>query len=445
MRSRIIDTLQAKLKFLFHITFRVVGIFWCECKGDLGRCKLIADECITEYDNAAAAGFPLHRVARRLLAPGSVCRAELELWIRPSQPLSVSPTVYRMLLEYALCPFVERTIEAVHAMIKRVGLAAPNSTPPYVLAKIREPQTWDLLTYDAGFQRFALQIWNCRILLSDLLVLRYEEIVVKGMSRLTKIKSIYQCTTEDAHEDTADREVPHRLHLQLALPSRVQPVASAMWKHMVAYLKDLFVEGNTYSMPTEIFQSALDASLGIDDPEQLWARFIEVPLAARLGTVSTYVLQHSTIFVVTNTRPENRVNVTVPHLLDSRMTMVVSTCTLLQANEGEAIVHQTEGVQATLDTFAFIQHLDLLFRSTYHWSDVLPGSAVKERPGLASLDMFPSPHLQETPAARPAQVVNQHWLFLLAPSPTFMAEMFPTLFFFWPASCVPHQAVMDVA
>ena len=106
---------------------------------------------------------------------------------------------------------------------------------------------------------------------------------------------------------------------------------------MVAYLKDLFVEGNTYSMPTEIFQSALDASPGIDDPEQLWARFIEVPLAAGLGTVITYVLQHSTFFVVTNTRPENRVNVTVPHLLGSRMTMVVSTCTLLQADEGEEI------------------------------------------------------------------------------------------------------------
>ena len=122
MRSRIIETLQAKLKFLFHIPFRVIGMFWCECKGDLGRCKLIADECITEYDNAAAAGFPLHRVARRLLAPGSVCRAELELWIRSSEPLSVFPTVYRMLLEYALCPFVERAIEVVHAMIKRVGL-----------------------------------------------------------------------------------------------------------------------------------------------------------------------------------------------------------------------------------------------------------------------------------------------------------------------------------
>ena len=155
-----------------------------------------------------------------------------------------------------------------------------------------------------------------------------------GMSRQTKIKCIYQCTIESAHEETADREVARSLHLQLALPSRVQPVAPEVCKQMVAYLKDLFVEGNTYSIPTEIFQSALDGSLGIDDHEQLLVRFIVVPLEAGLGTVSTDVLQSFTFFVPTNTRPEKRAIVTAPHLLSSRTTMTVSTCTLLQANEG---------------------------------------------------------------------------------------------------------------
>ena len=120
-----------------------------------------------------------------------------------------------------------------------------------------------------------------------------------------KIKSVYQCTNEDAHEDTADREVPRRLHLQLALPSRAKPVASEMSKQLVTYLKDLFVEGNTYSMPAELFQSAVGVSLAIDDTEQLWARFIAVPLEAGPAP-STDVLRHSTIFVVTNTRPEKR-------------------------------------------------------------------------------------------------------------------------------------------
>ena len=175
MRSRIIEVLQAKLKFLSHIPFRAIGIFWCECGGELARCKEIAAECIAEYVNAVAAGFPVHRVAHHLFALGSSCRVELGLWIRSSEPLSAFPNAYRMLLEYALCSFVERTIEVLHAMIRRVGLAAPNSAPPSIIAKIREPHTWGLLDSATGFHRFALATWRSRNLLSDILSLRYEK------------------------------------------------------------------------------------------------------------------------------------------------------------------------------------------------------------------------------------------------------------------------------
>lgn len=87
MRSRIIETLQSKLVFLWHIPYGAIGIVWCECGGVLGVCQQITRYCIAEYDEAVTLGREVHRVAHRLFAIGTRCRADLDAWVGTSQPL----------------------------------------------------------------------------------------------------------------------------------------------------------------------------------------------------------------------------------------------------------------------------------------------------------------------------------------------------------------------
>ena len=156
MRSRLIETLLFKLEFFFHIPFRALGIFWAECGGVLSVCQQICRECIAEYEQATQLGRRVHRVAHRLFRIGTVCRAELDLWVLSSLPLRCFREAWRLLLEYARCPLTERCIEAVHALIQRVGRVATNSNPPYVVAKVRETQ----ISRPASGRYFVLQL--CR-------------------------------------------------------------------------------------------------------------------------------------------------------------------------------------------------------------------------------------------------------------------------------------------
>ena len=108
---------------------------------------------------------------------------------------------YSCLLEYALCPFVERIIESIHAIIQRIGRQAPNSSPPHIIARVREEQSFGLLRRSIQFHNLVVQSWSSNKLLSDVLSLCFPASVVQDMSRLTKIKKIYQCHVEGQHEN----------------------------------------------------------------------------------------------------------------------------------------------------------------------------------------------------------------------------------------------------
>ena len=235
MRSRIIETLQSKLVFLWHIPYRAIGIFWCECGGVLGVCQQIARDCIAEYDEAVTLGREVHRVAHRLFAIGTRCRADLVAWVGTSQPLKHFVHAYSILLEYALCPFVERCIEAVHAIIKRVGKSAPYSNPPYIVARVKEEQTMKLVETNSDFRGLVVKSWAAPRLLHDVLVLRYTADELHRMDRRTRINSNYQCSPEAQHEDLAVRHTRRDLHLRLALAPHVDAVCPEPWKQVILY------------------------------------------------------------------------------------------------------------------------------------------------------------------------------------------------------------------
>ena len=150
--------------------------------------RRLLKECLVEFDQAVIAGRSLHRVARRLFGHGTVCRRELELWLESANRLSFYSTAYQYLLEYALCSPVERTIEAIHAMIKRIGSCSPNSLPPYIVSKLRESHNLQLLRSNVHFDAMVKKLWWSNHLLSDLLSLRCEDSAVQQMTRLEKSK-----------------------------------------------------------------------------------------------------------------------------------------------------------------------------------------------------------------------------------------------------------------
>ena len=163
--------------------------------------KQILRECLLEFDAAVAADRPLHRVAVRLFGKGKACRIELELWLDGAIPLHKYAAAFKLLLEYCLCSPVERIIEAVHAMIKRIGRQSPNSNPPSIVAKLRGSSNLEQSRASRRFEDFVNSHWQSNRILDDLLSLRLEKVELDLMSRQEKIKTVYQCTLKDEHED----------------------------------------------------------------------------------------------------------------------------------------------------------------------------------------------------------------------------------------------------
>ena len=221
----------------------------------MDRPKQILRECLFEFDEAVAAGHPIHRVAVRLFGKGTACRRELELWVDSTNPLHKYSAALKILLEYCLCSPVERVIEAVHAMIKRIGRQSPNSYLPSIVAKLRESYNLEQLRTSRRFEDFVKLHWQSTRILDDLLSLRLERAELDLMSRQMKIKTIYQCTLKDEHEDVQPEIQKRAVALSLMDKPVAGPTLPLQCRLTVQYLKELFHAGFFYSMPTSLFSN----------------------------------------------------------------------------------------------------------------------------------------------------------------------------------------------
>ena len=89
MKAKLLEILTQKMALWDHIPWKRIGVFYCCVGGTIARSKEILAECIAEYDDAVAHGMldRLHRVARRILDPGSRAGTELRQWLVSEQPL----------------------------------------------------------------------------------------------------------------------------------------------------------------------------------------------------------------------------------------------------------------------------------------------------------------------------------------------------------------------
>lgn len=238
-------------------------------------------------------------------------------------------------MEYALCPVVERCIEAVHAAIKRIGKSTPSCPPPHIVSRVREGQTLDLFRASSSFKTFVATSWWSNRVLDDVLVLRYSGEELAAMTRLTKIKKVYQCIAERQHESTVGRQHHRDLHASLALARFVEAPCPEDWRQCLVYIKDLCVEGRVFSVPRDMFDAAVNGQFEYTARGDLLQRLLTMSLDALELTTADAIAGYS-FFVVTNARPEKRTTVVVPHLASTRMSIRVSPCVVLSYVDGRA-------------------------------------------------------------------------------------------------------------
>ena len=284
VRNKLKEILHDKLSFWSHVPWRLVGVFYCCLGGDVQLSKDILRECIAEYDRAVqTTGYDsLHRVAHRILDPLRASGRELREWLMDNYnaPLERFFHAYTTLREYALISLVERRIESVHAIIKRLMRKVTFIMPARVCAEVRLDYNMELLQKNADFHSFALNMYRKRDLLDKLLHNLYASDVLRTMTQASKLKAVYQCGLDDEYTSTAAAREEQHMFEQIVAISRPQPVPQQNTTiFMVAFLKEVFRRGDFYALPRRLFDPWL-GTRGAVEP-----RAADVSLDNLLGLV----------------------------------------------------------------------------------------------------------------------------------------------------------------
>ena len=146
----------------------------------------------------------------------------------------------------------------MHSMIKHVGKAATYSLAPYICAKLRERAALELLKRSSDFYKMCADLWRSRHFLDSILILRMTPQQLNDMSRLAKIKAVYQCSLECEHENTSEAR-SLQVHWKALRPDTVQKSVALpdSWQACVSYWKHTFRKGLFFSMPLALFEQCL--------------------------------------------------------------------------------------------------------------------------------------------------------------------------------------------
>ena len=341
------------------------------------------------------------------------------LWLVSDHPLSFFSTAYRILLEYSLCSPVERIIEAVHAMIKRIGSQAPNSLPPSIVTKLRESYNLELLRTNLQFEQFVYEMWHSTRLLDSTLALRFDKPALAAMGRLKKISAIYQCTLESEHEDVtvAVKRVKDLAILDGQLHAPALPKEADM---CVKYSKDLFKPGHFYTMEAALADRVARSEFQIDGGRRLVEETIQCSVSAP-SCFDESSIAGVIVFVVLNSRPENRYTVKLPHIEEIRTLMHVSVCKVLKSRNCEIIVHQDDSEHSAFDLRELASTMADSMHSIFEWDASSVKSAVKTCLAVAPVctpelgDTYPLLGVDDIVGAVPRGRVDSHAIVAAGP------------------------------
>ena len=144
----------------------------------------------------------IHRGARRILDDRRQCGSQLRQWLTSTLPLSDYPAAFCSLRALACISLVERRVESIHAIIKRIGQSSTTVLPPYACARVREESNLELLRCSSEFHQCCMLKRRQRDFFDGLLRPRFSKARLTRMSQRKKTFAVYQCDLEYEHADT---------------------------------------------------------------------------------------------------------------------------------------------------------------------------------------------------------------------------------------------------
>ena len=139
----------------------------------------------------------------------------MQAWLASELGLEHFPVAFTLLQDYALVSLVERKIEAVHAMIKKLGSGMTNVMPPYICARLREAIHLEMLRKSSEFFRFCVSRWRSWSMIDQLLALRITKTELKTLGINQKIKIVYQCSLDQEYENSSEQRAAQTQWLSL--------------------------------------------------------------------------------------------------------------------------------------------------------------------------------------------------------------------------------------
>ena len=389
LRRSLVEELQDKLSFWNHMPYKALGVFHGCCGGSRATSKRLLRECLEEHDVVVAGGDAtlLHRVSKRLFDKAQVCRQELDAYLEAhNEPLEAFYTAYAMLQEYALASLVERRIEQVHSLIKRGGASMTFALPPYICARLREAMHLKRLGESREFHDMCVAEWRSRSMLDRLLHQRVAQSHLNEMTRLEKIKIVYECSLQSEFQGTAlPRQTESAWQMIAKGIARVSDKSPA-WQACVSYWKSSLEPGGFYSLPADLYQAALEGGPLTDvEADPVWEGICG--MAALTSQVEWANSATICIFQVINVRPEARTHVRIGHAPASTTSIHVSLCTLVSCNIAQetcVVVNDTQS-HVCLNANALVKHMRRAVGQCFRWCVAGKRASLKTRPPQAAL------------------------------------------------------------
>ena len=362
LTAKLSEILREKIAFWYHVPWRAIGVFWGELTTDTTDVtwREILHACTSEYDAAVLDRTPrcLHRVAHLLLDPGTLCGKELrELLEHPDRRLRDYSIAYATLLRYALVGLIERSVESIHARLKRIGDAMSLVHTPTLCARLREPDTLRRLQDGDDFHAFCLATYRQTSIYNMLLQLRVPANHLAAMKVPEKLMAVYQCDLWSMYTNMTEAHAQQRIwaatveSFRAPMPE-VYHNPSPPVKASTQLLKQLLRDGVYYSMPAELFDRLLgtrpEGVNMVSDPMQQTLALVSAGTREFDHAASSSGTTPHTLFRVVNARPEARSLVDVPQLQLARTRIVVAKCRFVSYTDvvEQWIVHENPDDQA---------------------------------------------------------------------------------------------------
>ena len=227
----------------------------------------------------------------------------------------------------------------------------------------------ELLKSNASFHQFCLDSWHKHLIVDEILVLRYSKDELAGMSRLEKVRAVYQSTIEEQFLDTVPARQEHaRFMIACSSMNSTAPPVSPDEKPCVQFVKALLVENAIYSVPKAVWEMIRGGEFGgIGPTAPLINQIYELSGMAQMELYANGV-EELIHFTVENPAPEKRASIRIPHEVVSNTMVTLSPFEVISNIEGQQfLLTRSRSKLVKLDVRVMCRSLQSFLQGLFRW------------------------------------------------------------------------------